>query len=131
MLKIGITGQPGFMGTHLYNFLGMKDNIERIPFEDSFFDDGAALRKFVKECDVIFHLAAMNRHPDMQVIYDTNVRLVKQLIAAMEAEKVTPHVIMSSSTQEERDNLYGKSNAKAGGCLIDGQLTMTLNLLLQ
>ena len=36
-------------------------------------------------------------------------RLVKQLIAAMEAENVTPHVIMASSIQEGRDNLYGKS----------------------
>ena len=109
MLKIGISGQPGFMGTHLYNFLGLEDDIERIPFEDAFFDDEASLREFVKDCDVVFHLAAMNRHPDMQVIYDTNVRLVKQLIAAMEAENVTPHVIMASSIQEGRDNLYGKS----------------------
>ena len=51
----------------------------------------------------------MNRHPDPQVIYETNVRLVKQLIAAMEAENVTPHVLFSSSTQEERNNPYGDS----------------------
>jgi len=118
MLKIGITGQPGFMGTHLYNFLGLEDDIERVSFEDAFFDNDTILRKFVKQCDVIVHLAAMNRHPDMQVIYDTNVRLVQQLIAAMEAENVTPHVIMSSSTQEERDNLYGKSK-REGRRLLD------------
>ena len=55
MLKIGISGQPGFMGTHLYNFLGLEDDIERIPFEDTFFDDETSLRNFVKDCDVIFH----------------------------------------------------------------------------
>ena len=51
----------------------------------------------------------MNRHPDPGVIYDTNVRLVRQLIDAMEAEKVTPHVLFSSSIQEERNNPYGDS----------------------
>ena len=110
MIKVGITGQPGFVGTHLYNELGLlSDHIVRIPFEDSFFEDDMQLCAFVRQCDVIVHLAAMNRHPDPQMIYDTNIRLVKQLISVMEKEKVTPHVMFSSSTQEERDNEYGKS----------------------
>ena len=109
MIRVGITGQPGFMGTHLFNLLGTQPDMERIPFEDGYFADEAKLRDFVRRCDAVVHLAAMNRHPDPQVIYDTNVRLVEQLIAAMEAEKVTPHVLFSSSTQEERDNLYGAS----------------------
>ena len=110
MIKVGITGQPGFVGTHLYNLLGtMPREFERIPCEDGFFADGAKLRAFVRQCDVIVHLAAMNRHPDPQVIYDTNIRLVKQLISAMEAENVTPHVLFSSSIQEERGNPYGDS----------------------
>ena len=110
MIKVGITGQQGFVGTHLYNELGLLgDRIVRIPFEDSYFLDESQLRNFVKQCDVIVHLAAMNRHPDMQALYDTNIRLVKQLIAAMEAEQVTPYILFSSSTQEERDNEYGRS----------------------
>lgn len=133
MIKVGITGQPGFMGTHLFNLLGIHPDMERVPFRDEYFSDEAQLRDFVRRCDAVVHLAAMNRHPDPQVIYDTNVRLVKQLIAAMEAENVTPHVLFSSSTQEERDNLYGASkregrrlfgewarrhNAKFTGCVI-------------
>jgi UDP-2-acetamido-2,6-beta-L-arabino-hexul-4-ose reductase len=108
-LKIGITGQPGFVGTHLYNFLGLQEDVERIPFKDEYFDDENVLHGFVKQCDVIVHLAAMNRHPDPQVIYDTNINLVKKLIAACEVTGSTPHILFSSSTQEERDNLYGKS----------------------
>ena len=110
MIKVGITGQAGFVGTHLYNYLGLQPDVfERVPFEDVFFDQEDLLRAFVKRCDVIVHLAAMNRHPDPAVIYDTNIRLVKRLILAMEHERVTPHVLFSSSTQEERDNEYGKS----------------------
>lgn len=110
MVKIGITGQAGFVGTHLYNTFGLyPQEVERIPFEDAFFEDMERLRAFVCQCDVIVHLAAMNRHPDPQVLYETNLRLVRQLIVAMEAEKVTPYVLFSSSTQEERDNEYGRS----------------------
>lgn len=109
-MRIGITGQAGFVGTHLYNRLGLEpEKYERIAFEDSFFEDEAKLRSFVAQCDVIVHLAAMNRHESEQVIYDTNIRLNRDLIAAMEAEGVRPHVLFSSSTQEERDNLYGRS----------------------
>ena len=110
MIRVGITGQPGFVGTHLYNTLGLyPDKFERIPFEDAFFDDESELTDFVSQCDVIVHLAALNRHNDPQVIYDTNLRLVKQLIRACEVTDSTPHILFSSSTQEERDNLYGKS----------------------
>lgn len=110
MIKIGITGQPGFVGTHLYNTLGLQpDKFERIPFEDAFFSDDNKLKDFVKSCDAIVHLAAMNRHNDPEVLYQTNIGLVKQLIGACEATNSTPHILFSSSTQEERDNLYGKS----------------------
>lgn len=110
LIKVGITGQGGFMGSHLYNFLGTKtEEIERIGFERNFFENETALQNFVKSCDVIVHIAAMNRHEDQQVIYDTNVNLVQKLINACEAVNATPKIIFSSSTQEERDNLYGKS----------------------
>ena len=109
MIRIGITGQGGFVGTHLFNYLGLQEGVERIYFEKEFFADQSKLRNFVKQCDVIIHLAAMNRHKDPQAIYETNITLVQQLIQAMESERVNPHVIFSSSTQEEKDNIYGKS----------------------
>lgn len=112
-MRIGITGQAGFVGTHLYNTIGLyPDTFERVPFEDSFFDSSSLLCDFVKKCDVIVHLAAMNRHDSQQVIYDTNVSLVNSLINAMEIENVHPHVLFSSSSQEIFDNFYGQSKLK-------------------
>ena len=110
MIKIGITGQAGFMGTHLFNALGLyPGRYERIAFRDDFFADTQTLENFVMQCDVIVHLAAMNRHNDPEEIYNTNIRLVQQMISACETTGKTPHILFSSSTQEERDNLYGKS----------------------
>ncbi len=108
-MKIGITGQPGFVGTHLYNYFGLQPEVERIPFKDEYFESEETLQNFVKQCDVIVHLAAMNRHNDPQVLYETNIRLVRQVIDACESTNTKPHILFSSSTQEDRDNLYGKS----------------------
>jgi UDP-2-acetamido-2,6-beta-L-arabino-hexul-4-ose reductase len=109
-LKIGITGQQGFVGKHLYNTIGLYPlEFERIEYKRSFFDNDADLDAFVLQCDVIVHLAAMNRHNDPEVIYTTNTSLVKTLIASLERTGSSAQVIMSSSSQEERDNLYGKS----------------------
>lgn len=115
MLKIGITGQAGFIGTHLFNTLGLyPDKYERVPFEDTYFSNENLLCAFVRRCDVIVHLAAMSRHPNPQIVYETNVKLVKQLIDAMESEAISPYVMFSSSIQEKYDNEYGKS--KREGC---------------
>ena len=110
MIKIGITGQAGFIGTHLFNTLSLHpDKYIRIPFRDEFFQSEEVLDAFVKQCEVIVHLAAMNRHNDPNVLYKTNIELVQKLIASMERTKSKPYVIMSSSLQEEQDNLYGLS----------------------
>lgn len=110
MIKIGITGQEGFVGQHLYHTIGLfPEEFERIEFKRDFFDDQALLNDFVAKCDVIIHLAAMNRHPDPNVIYDANISLVKKLCMALEFSDSKAHVLFSSSSQEERENLYGKS----------------------
>lgn len=109
MIKIGITGQSGFIGTHLFNYLGLQKEIERIPFNDHYFENQQKLQEFVQTCDAIVHLAAMNRHNDTKVIYNTNIDLVKKLIDACETTGSKPHILFSSSTQEERENAYGRS----------------------
>lgn len=119
-IKVGITGQAGFVGQHLYNTLGLfSEEFERVNFEKLYFEDEEKLHRFVCQCDVIVHLAAMNRHNDAEVIYQTNVGLVKKLVIALEATNSKAHVIFSSSSQEERDNLYGKSKKEGRKLLKD------------
>ena len=118
MKKIGITGQHGFVGSHLYNTLGLNpEKFERIDFRKEYFENPELMDEFVKKCDVIVHLAAMNRHPDPEVIYHQNIELVNQLVASLERTGSKAHVLFSSSSQEERDNLYGKSK-KEGRSLL-------------
>ena len=74
MLNIGITGQNGFIGRHLYNSIELlTESYKLIDFKNEYFQKEKRLDAFVSRCDVIVHLAAINRHFDPQVIYNTNI----------------------------------------------------------
>jgi len=109
LINVGITGQAGFIGTHLYNILGVEENIECIPFKDEYFESPEAMDNFVKQCDAIVHLAAVNRHHDPETLYQTNLDLVEKLVKACDRTDSKPHILFSSSIQESRDNEYGRS----------------------
>lgn len=118
-IRIGITGQAGFIGSHLYNYLGIfNEKYERIPFKDDFYDNEADLINFVKQCDVVVHLAALNRHNNPDEIYTKNIELITKLIISFEESKNKPHILFSSSTQESLDNIYGKSKKEGREILL-------------
>lgn len=120
MINVGITGQAGFVGTHLFNYLSLEpDQFKLVPFEDDYYEDPETIKQWVSRCDVIVHLAALNRHHESEVIYNTNVELVKQLIVALEETKSKPHLLFSSSTQEEFDNPYGRSKREGRELLMN------------
>lgn len=110
MKRIGITGQNGFVGNHLFNTLKLfPTEFEIISFERSYFENDEELDSFIQKCDVIVHLAALNRHNDPNTIYQTNIELVNRIKHSLIRTNSKAHVLISSSTQEERDNVYGQS----------------------
>ena len=109
MKKIGITGVNGFVGQHLFNTLLQNKNISLIPFQRDFFEDESKMDDFVKNCDVVVHLAGLNRSNDEEVIFNVNISLTKTLISSLNRTKSKPHIIFASSTQEYMNNVYGKS----------------------
>ena len=113
MKKIGITGVNGFVGQHLFNTLLHNKNISLIPFQRNFFDDESKMDDFVQNCDVIVHLAGLNRSHDEEIIFNVNVNLTKTLISSLNRTKSKPHIIFASSIQENMNNVYGKSKKTA------------------
>jgi UDP-2-acetamido-2,6-beta-L-arabino-hexul-4-ose reductase len=65
----------------------------------------------------------MNRHDSQEYIYETNIALVKKLVDSLKRTQSKAHVIFSSSSQEERDNLYGKSKKEGRELLADWAIT--------
>lgn len=106
MKRIGITGQAGFIGSHLANYFRIQEDIELIPFIRDYFEDKEALKSFVAKCDVIIHLAAMSRNPDGKLLYNNNTNLDKKLIAALGSKNSQAHVLFASTTHEMREGDY-------------------------
>ncbi len=126
-IKIGITGQTGFIGSHLYNTLGLYPNqYERVSFDKNYFNDNTLLDNFIKQCDVLIHLAGLNRHHDNEIIYQTNIELTHKIISSCERTNSKLHIIFSSSTQEEKNNHYGNSK-KEGRILFENWANKTKN----
>lgn len=116
--KIGITGNNGFLGSHLKNIVKYRfQDYQIIDFDRTFFQNDDAMSKFVKNCDVIIHLAGLNRHNDPEKIEKTNVQLAKTVATSLATNNFKGSLIYSSSIQVYEDSPYGKSKKQAGEIL--------------
>ncbi len=108
-LKVGVTGQSGFIGGHLFNYLKLCSDVERVAFDKTFFNFNEKLKNFVSQCDVIVHLAGMSRHENQQFVYDTNILLTNKLIDAMTEANKKLHLIFISTTHDYKNTPYHAS----------------------
>jgi len=114
MLKIGVTGSNGFIGWHLSHTLKLDtSNFELIDFKRDWFNESNNLDAFVSQCDIIVHLAGLNRHSEESNIYNTNVGLAERLIESFNRVVFKGQLIFSSSIQEERNNTFGNSKKES------------------
>jgi len=114
MKVIGISGASGFVGTHLRNTLSIdKENFKVIEIVKESFKNVNSLFGFVNQCDVVFHFAAVIRHPDDDYIFNENVRLANILVEALNLMSHPVQLIFSSSSQEFTNSSYGKSKKRS------------------
>jgi UDP-2-acetamido-2,6-beta-L-arabino-hexul-4-ose reductase len=119
-LRIGITGQNGFIGYHLTQTIKYKhSDYTLVPFQKSFFEMESLLKEFVSTCDVIVHLAGVNRAETDKDVYDANIKLNAVLKKALIDANFKGHLLFASSSQENGDSLYGKAKKESRVLLED------------
>tara|TARA_Y100001958_G_scaffold159984_1_gene164898 strand:+ start:18166 stop:19287 length:1122 start_codon:yes stop_codon:yes gene_type:complete len=112
-MKIAISGYKGFIGKHLVNTLIHINNFEKgdIHFiEKKDFNNSSELKKKLSDCEIIIHLAGVNRHENSTYLHDENIRLTEVLITNI--SKSTKCVMFSSSIQQDLKNPFGVSKLK-------------------
>jgi len=113
-LKIGITGQDGFIGYHLSQTIKYKfEEYEIVPFERRFLENNKLLNSFVSYCDVIVHLAGVNRANSEEEVYNSNIQINIALKESLINTSFKGHLIFASSFQEDSDSLYGKAKKES------------------
>jgi len=77
------------------------------------------LAEALRETNVAFHLAGVNRPERVEEYEEGNHLLTKKVCTVLEEAGRTPMVVFSSSIQVEPDNPYGKSKLRAEDALRD------------
>lgn len=108
-MNIIVTGEKGFIGYHLTQYLKWVKKENVISVRRDFQKES---KKFI-EADWVIHLAGVNRGINDDEVYNGNVNLAKDLIKIFDENKITPNVIFISSVQESLNNTYGNSKIEA------------------
>ncbi|MFH1541077.1 MAG: NAD-dependent epimerase/dehydratase family protein [Elusimicrobiota bacterium] len=117
MKNILVLGSDGFIGKNLFAELKRLPDIKINKFDiDS---DDKQLEYYLKESDIVFHLAGVNRPQKIEEFETGNVVLTQTIIETLEKLKRNPSIVFTSSIQAELDNPYGISKRKAEDILIE------------
>lgn len=116
-MKVLVTGSAGFIGKNLCSDLQLRDDVELLTFSRSESID--SLPTLVLDADFIFHLAGANRPADESDFAKENIGLTERIISVLRsANKKTP-LLITSSTQADLDNPYGKSKLAAENTVLN------------
>ena len=108
IMKAVVTGAKGFIGKNLCERLKSIDAMTVCPFDVD--TDPALLSEYVRDADIIYHLAGVNRPQDQSEYMEGNCGFTRTLLDAIAASCNTKAtLVMSSSIQAELDNPYGRS----------------------
>lgn len=115
-MRVLVTGADGFLGRNLRVRLAEIGRDEVLPIGRGHSE--ADLERAVGACDVVVHLAGVNRPPDPADYATGNTGTTERLCAILAAAGRRQPVIFASSTQATLDNAYGRSKRGAEEALL-------------
>ena len=115
-MKILITGSNGFLAKNL--IIRLKENNYQNILKYKKNQSLKKLNHYIQNCDIIFHLAAINRSSNLKEFQNINFNLTKYICDKAALKKTKTPIIFSSSIQALKKNIYGLSKKNAEDYLI-------------
>lgn len=106
-MNILVTGARGFVGKNLIVELKNQGFENILEFNSD--TPIALLDEYCKQADFVFHLAGVNRPKNTEEFMKGNFEFTATLLNKLKENHNTCPIMISSSTQAELDNPYGKS----------------------
>lgn len=110
-MRILVTGSEGFIGKNLIAELKNRKAGEIFSFDRE--NTSEELDYFTSKCDIVFHLAGINRPKDEKEFGAGNIDFTNTLLSSLKKHDNRAPLIFSSSTQALLDNPYGRSKLAA------------------
>ena len=117
MKRVLVTGSSGFIGKNLIVGLRRCENVEIITFDIE--DDLTSLAEHLRDSDIVFHLAGVNRPERDEEFELGNAGLTGTIVDILEKAERNVPIVLSSSIQATLYNPYGISKKKAEDVLIE------------
>ena len=119
MKKILITGWRGFLGSNLLSHLKKNKDIRLYKYGSN--SNKNNLVKSLSNCDLVFHLAGINRNDTDSKFYEVNTELTRNICSHLIEINRSPKIIFTSSAQVGNNSVYGKSKLLAEDILKEYQ----------
>ena len=114
-MNVLITGADGFLGKNLIEKLVKCDDINIMHY--SLGTSDLLLEKNLKECDFLFHFAAVHRPKDINEFYKVNDDFFEKVLTTLEKYDNNCPVVLTSSIQANDSTDYGRSKIIAENML--------------
>ena len=108
-----ITGGFGFLGWHLACRLRARSGIEPVRLGREELEDGDRLRLALAGCDVVYHLAGVNRAATPEQVQGDNIEIARRVAEAVRRGNRPVTLVYANSIQADLDNPYGRGKRGA------------------
>ncbi len=114
-MKIAITGEKGFVGTHLRLYIEKIKNYELVELGKDYLQ---SLDK-LSDGDWLIHGASVHRNPNPEMVYVENMRIHNELVSFLLRRNIVLNIVFLSTIQENDLSPYGKSKRDGKRILLD------------